>query len=167
MSYPYVGEIIPVAFEFAPSGWAHCDGQLLEIAQNEVLFQLIGTTYGGDGQETFALPDLRGRAPVHQGQAPGGSSYQIGDMAGAEAVTLSSDQMPSHTHTIAASSSFTSTDPSAGVPAPGSAYGDTDGTSMHPAMLSAAGGGQPHENMSPYVAVNWVISLFGIFPSPN
>ena len=167
MSEPFVGEIIPVGFNFAPQGWAQCDGQLLAIAQNDVLFSLIGTTYGGDGRETFALPDLRSRGPVHQGQGPGLSSRTLGEAGGAETVTITANQMPSHTHSVAAATAFTSSSPTGAVPAPGSPYGDPDTTRMHPSMIQPVGGNQPHENMPPFLVINWCISLYGIYPPRN
>jgi microcystin-dependent protein len=164
VSNPYVGEIRMFGGNFAPAGWALCQGQLMAISENDVLFQLIGTTYGGDGQSTFALPNLQSRIPVHQG--PG---YVIGDAAGSETVTLTAAQMPVHSHLPQGSSSpGTSTSPSGNVWA---AWSDAQYTQTAPAAaMSAAameqsGGSQPHENMPPFLAVNFIISLFGIFPS--
>jgi microcystin-dependent protein len=160
------------AGNFAPRGWAMCNGQLLAINQNQALFSLLGTTYGGDGIQTFALPDLQGRAPVHMGQLPGGSSYVEGQTGGAESVTLSTNQLPSHSHTATnpASLGETSIDyPSSGhVPARGNAYDTAPGNSqLAGPTIAAAGGGQPHENRSPYLVVNFIIALEGVFPSRN
>jgi microcystin-dependent protein len=149
---------------FAPSGWAFCNGQLLAISENETLFNLIGTTYGGDGQSTFGLPDLQGRVPVHQGP-----SFTIGQLSGSETVTLTVQQIPAHSHppTCRATGSD-SPNPANAVWGAASdaqyAAGQPD-TSMNPTALSSVGGSQPHDNMLPYLAVNFIISLFGIFPS--
>lgn len=166
---PYVGEIRIFAGSFAPNGWLYCDGQLLSIAENEVLFQLIGTTYGGDGETTFALPDLRGRAPVHQA-----SGQILAETGGAESVTLSTAQMPAHGHPLVGSATnATATSPAGGVLATmpevaTSAYGsDAPRTTMAPQSVSTTGGSQPHDNMQPFLAVGFIISLFGIFPSPT
>ncbi|SDY20589.1 phage tail protein [Hymenobacter psychrophilus] len=170
---PYVGEIAIFAGNFPPSGWMFCDGSLLPISENETLFQLIGTTYGGDGQESFALPDLRGRAPLHQGNN-GTSSYTLAQQGGVESVTLTVAQIPAHTHTPAASTApGTSASPIGTVPADsgsGSAQYTQATTNLvtQPAQtLGPVGGNQPHDNMQPYLAVNYIISLFGIFPSPT
>ena len=170
MSQPFVGEIRMFGGNFPPVGWAFCDGQLLSIAQNDVLFALIGTTYGGDGQSTFALPDLRGRIPVHTGQGAAWG-FTIGQSGGIEAVTLTVPQTPLHTHPLNASTAAAS--PTA-VPA-GSKVAATSatmiyssspsGASMSPSAVSIAGGNQPHENMAPFLSVSFIISLFGIFPS--
>lgn len=166
MSSPYVGEIRMFAGNFAPSGWAFCDGSLLAIADYETLFQLIGTTYGGDGENTFALPNLQGRVPVHQA-----SGFTMGQTAGSEAVPLTTQQLPVHSHSF-----FCSTNPG-GTAAPvgnvlaaevgGSAYVQmAPTTALAPASLSPdSGGGQPHNNLQPYVCVSFIISLFGTFPS--
>jgi len=161
---PYVGEIRIFAGNFAPAGWEFCQGQLLPIAENETLFQLIGTTYGGDGESTFALPDLRGRAPIHQG-----NGYILGETGGVEAVTLTIQQIPVHSHIT----------PGATVGVPSPSYfskallnnqeltiSDTDITRIAKNSWST-GGSQPHENMQPYLVVNYIISLFGVFPSPT
>jgi microcystin-dependent protein len=169
MSLPYVGEIRLVGFNFAPLGWAFCDGSLLSIAENEVLFNLIGTTYGGDGQNTFALPDLRGRVPVHQGT--GQSTYVMGQAGGVENVALTTGQIPSHTHALAASSALAT--PAAfkaamlGSSTTASYYGTgTPTTAMAAGALVPVGGSQQHENVAPSLALNFIISLFGVFPSP-
>jgi microcystin-dependent protein len=152
---------------FAPAGWMFCNGQLLPISEYETLFQLIGTTYGGDGQSTFALPDLRGRIPVHFG-----SQYALAETGGVESVTLTTQQIPAHSHPLLASSqSATETAPSiTTLPASPSAliYNNlTPFVSMAQATISAVGGNQPHENRPPYLTVSFIISLFGIFPSPT
>ena len=154
-----------VGFNFAPNGWAFCNGATLAIDQFSTLFQLIGTTYGGDGQQTFQLPDLQGRIPVHQG----GSSV-IGAKAGTETVTLTSNQIPIHSHTALANDGTTGA--ASNSPAgnywnkwSGSGFGDPHTSTMSPATVSTVGGNQPHDNMPPFLAINFVISLFGIFPS--
>ena len=170
MSQPYVGEIRMVGFNFAPVGWALCNGQLLAIAENDVLFALIGTTYGGDGQQTFALPDLRSRVPVHQGQGSGLSNRIVGESGGAETVTLSVQQIPSHTHVPNANVAVGSSNSLAGnfwaARSGTNEYINTppNGT-MNAACLQNAGGSQAHDNMLPFEVINFVISLFGVFPS--
>ena len=171
MSNPYVGEIRLFAGNFAPDGWAFCDGQLLAIATNEVLFDLIGTTYGGDGQTTYALPDLRGRVPVHQGNNTQ-SNYVPGQSGGVESVTLTPNQMPAHAHAM-----YASTSPASAAHGPSEVLGSSTamnlyGTgapnmAMDPNALTPVGGNQPHENMPPFVALSYIISMFGIFPSQN
>ncbi len=160
MSTPYVGEIRLFAGNFAPVGWALCQGQLMPISENEVLFQLIGTTYGGDGQSTFSLPDLRGRVPLHQG--PG---FVIGQQGGVEQVTLTSAQVPSHNHSLQATAATASaaSGPSGSLLATASVavYGSGD------PLTSMAGDSQPHSNMAPYNVLNYIISLFGVFPSQS
>jgi len=178
MSSPYVGQILIFGCNFAPAGWSTCQGQLLPISEFETLFQLIGTTYGGDGQSTFGLPDLRGRVPVHMGQGPGISqNYQIGEMAGVESVTLSTQQMPIHNHTV-----LIKTPAANNVSKPGGnvladalisqgnvfTYVPNSGTNqvtLGPQTIAPAGGSQPHENQQPYLTLNFCISLFGVFPS--
>jgi microcystin-dependent protein len=167
MAIPYVGEIRMFGGNFAPNGWALCDGQLLPISENETLFQLIGTTYGGDGQSTFGLPDLRGRVPVHQG-----GGLVMGQLGGTETVTLTATQAPAHTHSLNASG--TAATPAAGptgvlgASATTSFYGAGPATTpMAASALASTGGTQPHENMAPFQAVTFIISLFGIFPSPT
>lgn len=171
---PYVGEIAMFAGNFAPSGWMFCHGQLLPISEYETLFQLIGTTYGGDGQETFALPNLQGRVPMHMGTGPGLSSYQLAETGGAESVSLTTQQIPLHTHTVGTSATpGTSASPIGTVLADsgsGSAQytqATTNLVTQPTQTLGAVGGSQPHENMQPYLAVNYIISLFGVFPSPT
>jgi microcystin-dependent protein len=142
---------------------------LLPITDNEPLFQLIGTTYGGDGQETFGLPDLRGRIPVHMGQGPGLSNYVLGEMGGFESVTLTVNQIPSHNHQVGAASGATGTTPAGGVPATVTAgaryYAGTPSATVLMTNSGPTGGSQPHDNMAPFLCVNFIISLFGVFPS--
>jgi len=169
MSSPYVGEIRLVGFNFAPSGWQMCNGQLLSISNYEVLFNLIGTTYGGDGQNTFALPDLRSRTPIHTGTG-GGQTYVIGQQGGVENVTLTTAQLPVHNHPFTAQGGGGTSAAPAGNFLAGSSlgqYAPTPGTSTSGNVLGAAGGAQPHNNLMPYLTVNFVISLFGVYPSRN
>lgn len=172
MSEPFVGEIRMFGFNFAPQGWALCDGQLLPISQNVALFSLLGTTYGGDGTTTFALPNLQSRVPIHQGQGAGLSSYVAGQAGGTETVTLAAAQMPEHTHSVKASSSAAASDKPEGralaqshspiyTPEPDAS------TVMNANMLGDAGGSEPHDNIQPYLAVNFCIALTGIFPARN
>jgi microcystin-dependent protein len=164
MSSPFIGEIRMFGGNFAPAGWAFCDGSLQPIDQNPALFQLIGTTYGGDGQTTFALPDLRSRVPVHVG--PG---FALGQSGGVETVTLTTSQIPAHSHVPQA------TIPSGTAPGPANTVWaqsslnqfspNAPGTNLDPGALGTAGGSQPHDNMVPFLAVNFILSLFGIFPS--
>jgi microcystin-dependent protein len=170
-SDPYLGELCLFPYNFAPRGWAFCSGQTLSIAQNQALFSLLGTTYGGNGQTTFALPDLRGRAPISAGQGPGLGSYSLGEVGGVEAVTLGVGQLPAHNHGVNASSSATSKNPNNAVPgytSGGSSY-DTGSPNeqMAASMIGNTGGSQPHENRPPYLAMSWCIALEGIFPSRN
>lgn len=158
---------------FAPAGWAFCDGRLLPISENETLFNLIGTTYGGDGQQTFALPDMRGRLPIHQGTGPGLTTRVLAETGGSEQVTLTVQQIPNHTHPLQVSGDI------AGSPNPGSslvgrspqvkAFLNSDATvpMNASAITTYPGGNQPHTNFQPYLCVNFIISLFGIFPSQN
>ncbi len=167
MAQPYVGEIRLFAGNFAPAGWMFCEGQLLPISENETLFQLIGTTYGGDGQSTFALPDMRGRLPVHQG-----NGFQLAQTGGAEEVTLTQSQIPAHGHAVLATSNAgESSNPASNLLATtvGNIYfpGPGGQTSMNLNSISAVGGSQPHTNFQPYLCVDYIISLFGIYPSPT
>ena len=169
---PFIGQIMVFAGNFAPQGWAQCNGQLMPISQYDALFSLIGTTYGGDGQTTFALPDLRSRVPIHQGQGPGLSGYVIGQNGGAEAVTLLTTQLPVHTHpAMGNSDAGTNTDPTGGVWASGSTStyiaGASANTNMNPTSISGSGGGQPHDNMLPFLTLNFCIALEGIYPSQS
>lgn len=165
MAQPYVGEIRMFAGNFAPAGWMFCEGQLLPISENEVLFQLIGTSYGGDGENTFALPDLRGRVPIHQG-----NGFTLAETGGVENVTLTVNQIPAHSHAALASSAL------AGEFAPGNQVFSQPQTvdayvtappfqQLSSASCSSIGGNQPHDNFQPYLCVDFIISLFGIFPS--
>jgi microcystin-dependent protein len=169
MAQPYVGEIRIFAGNFAPAGWMFCEGQLLPISENETLFQLIGTTYGGDGQSTFALPDLRGRIPLHQG-----NGFILAETGGVESVTLTTAQIPSHTHALLATNSpATDTAPKDKVLAAGtvvstSPYGsDAPLSPASNTTVTITGGSQPHNNFQPYLCLDFIISLFGIFPSPT
>jgi microcystin-dependent protein len=166
MSEPFLGEVKIISWNFAPKGWAFCNGQLLPINQNQALFSILGTTYGGDGRVTFALPDLRGRTPVHVG-----NGVALGERAGEEAHTLIMSEMPTHTHTLQASTlPATLGDPT------NSVWGTSAGEArfsgavsgvMSPSATSAVGGSQPHENRQPFLVVNFIIALQGIFPSQN
>lgn len=164
MAQPYVGEIRMFAGNFAPAGWMFCEGQLLPISENEVLFQLIGTSYGGDGESTFALPDLRGRVPIHQG-----NGFTLAETGGVENVTLTVNQIPAHSHPVLASSAL------AGEFAPGNQVFAQPQTvdayvtappfqQLSAASCTSVGGNQPHDNFQPYLCVDFIISLFGIFP---
>lgn len=166
----YIGELRLFAGNYAPNGWAFCDGQLVQIAENDALFTLIGTTYGGDGQSTFALPDLRGRVPVHHGQGPGLGLYVIGQSAGVESVTLTTTQLPVHTHGVPVSTTTAgSTSARGGVPAalPADVAWDAGPATEPVAVTTAAGGSQPHENRQPYLGINYIISLYGIYPTQS
>ena len=168
---PFIGEIMLVPYNFAPRGWAFCQGQILPIAQNTDLISLLGTTYGGNGQTTFALPDLRGRCAVSSGQGPGLSNYSLGEVTGSENVTLNAQQLPVHTHTVAAvDDDATVAIPSAAFPANIAAKGYSKAaanTTMNPGMIGGGGGQQPHSNIQPLLCLNYCIALEGIFPSRN
>jgi microcystin-dependent protein len=166
---PYLGEIRMFAGNFAPSGWALCNGQILAIAQYDLLYNLLGTTYGGDGVTTFALPDLRSRVPVHWGQAPGLSNYTLGEVAGNETVTLTVTQLPVHTHAAGASTALgSSADPAGLVPARNAAgvpqYGTTANAALASGALLATGGGQSHTNLQPFLGIHFIICLVGVYP---
>jgi microcystin-dependent protein len=173
MAVPFIGEIRMFGGNFAPQDWAFCDGSLLSIAEYDTLFSLIGTTYGGDGQTTFALPDLRGRIPIHAGQGPGLSPHTLGEAGGTEAVALTTAQLLAHTHPLAAVNGVGTT------PSPGGAVwagvangalyasGAPSGATMNANSIGAAGGGQPHDNLMPYQCISFIIALSGIFPSQN
>jgi microcystin-dependent protein len=171
MAQPYVGEIRMFAGNFAPNGWMFCEGQTLPISENEVLFQLIGTTYGGDGEETFNLPNLASRVPIHMGAGPDGTTYQLGEMAGTEQETLTVQQIPNHSHALTCSTSTTNLEssPSGNVLAQSTSANmyiqDSPDGSLAPGAVQPAGGSQPHENTQPFLCINFIISLFGIFPS--
>jgi microcystin-dependent protein len=170
MADPFVGEVRLFAGNFAPVGWALCQGQLLAIADNAALFSLIGTTYGGDGANTFALPDLSGRVPLHQGGGPGLSHRAMGESGGSEQVTLTPQQMAAHTHGLMATSApaLAASGPAGSVLAAATVklYGSSPPTTqMATGAVVPAGGAQPHDNMAPFVAMNYIISLFGVYPS--
>ena len=174
MPEPYVGEIRMFGGNFPPNGWMFCEGQTLPISENETLFQLIGTTYGGDGQETFNLPNLASRSPIHMGTGPDGTTYQLGEMAGTEQETLTVQQIPIHSHPFTASTSNgTATNPGGAVLAASVSsvqpmvVGTGSGTFMNNNSITPAGGSQPHENVQPYLCINFIISLFGVFPSQS
>jgi microcystin-dependent protein len=172
MTQPFLGELRPFCFGFPPKGWALCDGQILSIAENTALFQLLGTTYGGNGVQTFQLPDLRGRVPMHFGNF-GGNNYVQGEIAGEETLTLTLQEIPLHNH------SFVGTSAAANVkrPVTGSAYAASPGDSfygaanslvpLNPSTVGTYGQGQPHNNLQPYLVLSWCIALTGIFPSRN
>ena len=167
MAQPYVGEIRMFAGNFAPAGWMFCEGQLLPISENETLFNLIGTTYGGDGQSTFALPDLRGRIPIHQG-----NGFILAETGGAEEITLTVNQIPAHSHPL-----LCTTNPSNDANPASNLFAEPTTVSpfsvipptvaMAPQSVSPVGGSQPHTNFQPYLCVDFIISLFGIFPPPS
>jgi microcystin-dependent protein len=165
MAQPYVGEIRMFAGNFAPAGWMFCEGQLLPISEFETLFNLIGTTYGGDGQSTFALPDLRGRIPIHQG-----NSFTLAETGGVETVTLTVQQIPAHTHPLLAAN-LVANDPNPGTRVLGESSASSlyqsgaPAAAMAPQSIGSTGGSQPHTNFQPYLCVDFIISLFGIFPS--
>jgi microcystin-dependent protein len=174
MSTPFIGEIKMFAGNFAPRDWSLCDGQLLPISQNSALFALIGTTYGGDGQVTFALPDCRGRVPIHMGTGAGLSPRQIGEKAGSETVTLTPSQIPAHSHGLVATTGSANAVTAAGnnlaSSVGGSSYHSGSGRGSIPAPMNAGtlkitGGSQPHNNLAPSLCVNFIIALFGIYPS--
>ena len=170
MTEPFLGEIRLFPYNFAPRGWAFCSGQLMSIAQNTALFALLGTTYGGNGQTTFGLPDLRGRVAVSSGQGPGLSFYNLGQQAGTETVTLTQSEMPMHSHLVNATlnDQNNSSRPSGAFLTAGNTYNATpDGTVMAPQMIQPSGNSQPHSNIQPYLALNYCIALEGIFPSRN
>jgi len=167
MSEPFIGQIILVPYNFAPRGWAFCNGQLLPIAQYTALFSLLGTTFGGDGRTTFALPDLRGRVPISAGQGPGLQNYGLGEVGGKETVTLTGNQVGAHSHAVNVSSkrSDSQTPVNHFVTEGGHFQTAADGSTMNPAMIANGGGSQPHDNMQPYLGLNYCIALEGIFPS--
>jgi microcystin-dependent protein len=177
---PFVGQISMVGFNFAPVGWATCDGQILSISQNTALFALLGTAFGGDGIQTFALPDLRSRVPLHQGQGPGLGSYVIGEKAGVENVTLTTPQLPQHNHTVSPpdnngplsttvfnpTNAYEGAQSSSGATAPFAAAA-VSGVIMAQFPTGASGNSLPHANVEPYLCINFIIALEGIFPSRN
>jgi microcystin-dependent protein len=175
MAEPFIGQVILVGFNFAPRGYAECNGALQSIAQNTALFALVGTIYGGDGQTTFALPDLRGRAPIHQGQGPGLTNRDIGESSGTELRTLLASQLPAHSHALSANSSAGDQNaPGTGAALAASSARGTNNysaaapnTTLSSQSITATGGGQPLSIMQPYNTVNYVIAVEGIFPSRN
>ncbi|HKF22996.1 MAG TPA: tail fiber protein [Candidatus Angelobacter sp.] len=170
MSSPFVAEIRIFPFNFAPKGWAFCDGQLLPLSQNTALFSLLGTTYGGDGKSNFALPNLQGCAPMHPGQGPGLSLHVLGETAGSDTVTLLESEIPSHSHGVQAASTPDQTTPvnnawASGQKGFGNFYAPTgNNVNMSPAATAPAGGDQPHNNLQPYLTMNFCIALQGVFP---
>lgn len=174
MSEPFIGQISMFAGNFAPRSWAFCDGQLLPISQNQALFSLLGTIYGGDGRTTFALPDLRGRMPMHPGFGPGLSSRSVGEKGGRETVALTPNELPAHDHQVsipASTQEGESATPTGRFPAtgeePAKPYASTSDTALGPAVTSSTGGAQPHDNMPPFQCIYFIIALVGIFPSRN
>ncbi|HEX8160825.1 MAG TPA: tail fiber protein [Pyrinomonadaceae bacterium] len=172
MPEPYVGEIRMFAGNFAPAGWMFCEGQTLPIAENDVLFQLLGTTYGGDGEETFNLPNLASRVPIHMGTSPSGTTYTIGELAGTEQETLTIQQIPNHTHpytvttAIAAGGGTNPTGNVLGQSTQATLYiEDVPNAALSTLAIAPVGGSQPHENTQPFLCINFIISLFGRFPS--
>ena len=168
MGEPFIGEIRLFAGNFAPAGWAFCSGQLVAISENDALFNLIGTTYGGDGQSTFALPDLQSRVPIHAGTGSDGITYTLGEKAGVETVTLTTQQIPIHSHVPQCQSSAGGQGPANGVWAKSANQIYTDaapGANLNANAIDAAGGSQPHDNMMPFLVITFIISLFGVFPS--
>lgn len=169
---PYLGSICMVGFNFAPIGWALCNGQLLPISQYDALFALIGTTYGGDGQNTFALPNLQGRFPIHRGLGPGLPQYTLGESGGQESVTLTLNQIPVHNHTLAVNTNGGSSDnPTGNYMASNSEgikyFSSSAGSSANAGSIGITGGSQPHNNMPPYLCVNFIIAIEGIYPPQN
>jgi microcystin-dependent protein len=170
MSNPYIGEIRMFAGNFPPAGWALCQGQLLAIAEYDTLFTLIGTTYGGDGESTFALPNLNARFPVHSGTGPGGASFTIAQTGGVDEVTLTTNQLPAHSHPVTAGSGATTATANGAYPgvwADAPYTSNAPDTTLAPQQLAPQGGSQPHENRQPYLAMTFIIALFGVYPSPN
>lgn len=178
MAEPFIGEIRAFGFTFAPVGWALCNGQLLSIAENNALFAILGTTYGGDGQSTFGLPNLQGQAPMHWGTSPG-LNTTIGQVQGSSTVTLIANQLPTHAHSVTVAQAGGTGEP-AMIPSNTSFLGSASGRNLayvktpsafdapfSPNAISSTGGSQPHENMQPYLVINFCIALNGIFPSPN
>lgn len=180
MSNPFLAEVRPLPFNFAPTGWATCDGQILPITQNTALFSLLGTTYGGNGIQNFALPDLRSRTPIHAGQLQGGNLYSLGEFGGVENVTLTLNEIPSHSHSLTGSSAAANDKR----PLTGSAYATSTGpgpvspdqnyygtasslVALNPATLAATGSSQPHSNLQPYLTISWCIALQGVYPARN
>jgi microcystin-dependent protein len=172
MSDPYIGEIRMFGGSFAPVGWVFCDGQLMPISENDALFTLIGTTYGGDGQETFGIPNLQSRVPLHSGTLSG-TTYQLGETGGVESVTLTTNQIPTHNHAMVTTATSQTLSPQGAVMATATssqagvtAYQDAPATvALAPGSISPTGGTQPHDNIQPTLCVSYIMSLFGIFPT--
>jgi microcystin-dependent protein len=165
MSDPFIGEIKVISFNFPPQGWAFCNGQLLPINQNQALFSILGTTYGGDGRVTFGLPNFQGRIPIHQGQG-----FNLGQQGGEVAHTLTINEMPAHNHPAMGTSTANGSSPNGTVWAPADGaleYYAAPNTTMNPAAIANTGGSQPHTNEAPYLVLNFIIALVGIFPSQN
>jgi microcystin-dependent protein len=165
MSEPFIGEIKVISFNFPPKGWAFCNGQLLQINQNQALFSILGTTYGGDGRVTFALPNFQARMPVHQGQG-----FTIGQRGGEVAHTLTIDELPAHNHPAMGAPTANGSSPNGTVWAPADGaleYYPSPNTTMSPSAIANTGGGQPHQNEAPYLVLNFIIALSGVFPSIN
>jgi microcystin-dependent protein len=170
MATPFIGQIKLFGGTFAPRGYAFCNGQIMSIASNTALFSLLGTTYGGNGTTTFALPDLRGRAPIHFGQGPGLSNYGLGQMGGEETHTLTTSEMPSHNHALVGKTGTPDQNDPAGntwSQAAANGYAAAPDVNMNAASVANTGGSQPHENRPPYLAVHFIIATQGIFPSRN
>jgi microcystin-dependent protein len=168
VSSPFLGQIIPVSFNFPPKNWAFCNGQTLAINQNQALFSLLGTTYGGNGIQTFQLPNLQGRVAMHAGTSPGGSNHVLGEVGGTETVTLTASEIGAHSHPVtqpASKDEETTNRPDGAYFTAGGAYGTPAGTAMGGTATSAAGGNQPHLNLQPMLTLSFVIALAGIFPS--
>ncbi len=172
MAQEFIGEIMIVPYNFAPLGWALCNGQLMPISQNTALFSLLGTTFGGDGKSNFALPNFQGSVPIQEGQGPGLSNYDLGESGGVESVALTANQIPAHTHSVNAVSSQANQQGPGGNTWAQESMGNDEfysnaapDTNMSPSALTNAGGGQPHSNMQPYLVMNFIIALQGIFPS--
>jgi microcystin-dependent protein len=176
MGQPFIGEIRMFGGNFAPAGWAFCDGQTMAISENDTLFNLIGTTYGGDGQETFNLPDLQGRVPIHMGTDPSGNTYTLAEAAGTESVTLTTQQIPIHSHAVLATAGGQVLSPS-NTATLAQATGGPQGVeifvppanlvALNAASVGPSGGSQPHENCQPFLVINFILSLYGIYPSPT
>jgi microcystin-dependent protein len=176
MGQPYIGEIRMFAGSFAPAGWATCSGQLMPISENDALFTLIGTTYGGDGQETFGLPDLQGRLPNHMGQGPNiGNNYQIGEKGGTESVTLTTNQIPAHNHTVSGTDTSQTNSPENAIFATVTSTqagvlgyaAPPPSTALVATTIQGSGGSAPHNNIQPTLCILYIISLFGVFPTQN
>jgi microcystin-dependent protein len=169
MSEPFVGEIRMFAGNFAPRGWAFCDGQLLAVSQNDALFSLFGTIYGGDGRTTFGLPEMRGRIPIHQGAGPGLSNRQLGSKSGSERATVSANAIGAHSHSFTASNAAAGDGSPVGktmaTPSGSNIYGTGATSAMSASTITVTGEGQPHTNLMPSLCVNFIVALFGIYPS--